>query len=81
MPLFIGPQIFLCGLLVPSEQMPRVLELIGDWLPMSWAVDVVREVSTQASLDSSGWWRLGWLALFALGSLVLASWSMPRRVR
>src|SRR5699024_7427124 len=44
MPLFIGPQLFLCGLLVPKENMPDALSAISEWLPMTWAVDSVLDI-------------------------------------
>ncbi|TFI29333.1 ABC transporter permease, partial [Micrococcus endophyticus] len=46
-PAFVGPQIFLCGLLVPRDQMPGILDAVAGVLPMTWAVDVVRELLTR----------------------------------
>ncbi|RIX33328.1 ABC transporter permease [Corynebacterium falsenii] len=81
MPLFIGPQIFLCGLFVPIEHMPRVLEVIAQWLPMTWAVDVVYDLMGSASLDSSSWWHLAALAAAVIVALFVASRSMQRQTR
>ena len=53
MPVVIAPQLFLCGLLVARDQMPRALEAVGDVLPMSWAVDAVGELAMNA--EPSGW--------------------------
>ena len=44
MPLVVVPQILLCGLLLPRDQMPRVLELISDVLPLSYATDAFTEL-------------------------------------
>jgi ABC-2 type transport system permease protein len=41
MPAFVLPQFLLCGLIVPREQLPRVLELLSDVLPLSYAVDAM----------------------------------------
>lgn len=79
MPLFIGPQIFLCGLFVPGDQMPGFLEAIADWLPMTWAADVVTNLLSQAEVSASSWWHLGALAAAAIAALVLASATMPRK--
>ncbi len=38
MPLVVIPQVLLCGLFVPREAMPRVLEAISDVLPLSYAL-------------------------------------------
>lgn len=81
MPAFIGPQIFLCGLLVPSEHMPDVLARIADFLPMTWAVDVVNRVLTAADLDAGAWWRLAALAALVVVMLFVASLSMPRQTK
>ena len=35
------PQLLLCGLFVPRDQLPPVLEGISDVLPMSYAVDAM----------------------------------------
>lgn len=81
MPLFVGPQIFLCGLFVPGEQMPRVLEAIADWLPMTWATDVVTDLLSHAEVSSASWWHLAALGAAAIAALVMASATMPRATK
>ena len=44
MPAFVLPQILLCGLFVPREAMPGVLEAISNVLPLSYAVDAMQEL-------------------------------------
>jgi ABC-2 type transport system permease protein len=39
MPAVVFPQILLCGLLVPRDQMARGLEVISYVLPLTWAYD------------------------------------------
>ncbi len=79
MPIVISPQIFLCGLLVPADQMPDVLAAAADWLPMTWAVDVVDEVRTAAELSSDGWIRVAGLGALVIAALAVASLSMTRK--
>ena len=81
MPVFIAPQVFLCGLLVPKEQLPDVLEAIANWLPMTWAVDVVRDVLANPELGSDSWWRFAALAGVIFAALLIAAASMPRKTR
>ena len=81
MPVFITPQVFLCGLLVPKEQLPDVLEAIANWLPMTWAVDVVRDVLANPELSSDSWWRFAALAGVIVAALLIAAASMPRKTR
>ncbi len=45
MPALVIPQILLCGLFVPRDSLPRVLELISDVLPLSYAVDAMQTVA------------------------------------
>ncbi|HET8614801.1 MAG TPA: ABC transporter permease [Actinomycetales bacterium] len=48
MPGAVIPQFLVCGLLLPRDQMPRPLELVSDVLPLSYAVDAMRELTTDA---------------------------------
>lgn len=79
MPLFVGPQIFLCGLLVPVEHMPAPLEAVANWLPMTWAVSVVRDLMESATLSDASLWRIAALAFAVIVALALASLSMRRK--
>jgi len=81
MPVVIAPQLFLCGLLVSRDQLPRTLEVVGDALPMSWAVDAVTELTT-ASEPSDDFFRyLAYLVCFGLVVLGVAASTVPRKTR
>jgi ABC-2 type transport system permease protein len=67
MPAFVIPQILLAGLLVPRENMARVLELVSDLLPMTYAYDAL----ARAAADDLGR-RLALDALVIAGFIVLA---------
>ena len=76
MPAFVLPQILLCGLLLPRDAMPRPLEAVSDVLPLSYAVDAMQEVTTNADplgeILPSLAVIVGWIALaLTLGSLTL----------
>ena len=81
MPVIVGPQIFLCGLLVPRDQLPDVLRWVSDVLPMSYAVDALGIVRDQAGSGADLARDLVVLAAFGLGALVLAALTMPRSTR
>ncbi|WP_103517337.1 ABC transporter permease [Streptomyces sp. SM10] len=53
MPAVIFPQLLLCGLFTPRDQMHPVLEAVSDVLPMSYAVDGMNQVlaHTDAAAD------------------------------
>lgn len=46
MPAFVLPQFLLCGLLVPRDELPSILSTLSDWLPLSYAVDAMRTITT-----------------------------------
>ena len=54
MPVLIVPQIFLCGLLVPREQLPGVLEALSNVLPLSYAVEAMNTLSMSSAADGVG---------------------------
>lgn len=43
-PLIILPQIFLCGVIWPVEQMPNYLQWLSAILPLTYAVDGLRDI-------------------------------------
>ncbi len=49
MPLFVIPQLLLCGLLLPRESMPAVLGAFADVLPLSYAVDAMTTLTRSAA--------------------------------
>jgi ABC transporter DrrB family efflux protein len=51
MPAVVLPQVLLCGLLVPREQMPDILRWISDMLPLSYAVDAMRRVTVSTAVN------------------------------
>ncbi len=78
MPLFVIPQILLCGLFVPREELPDVLHRISDVLPLSYATDAMQ--SLVASSDTAEVWRdLGIVAGFAVAALALGAATLRRR--
>ncbi|QWZ07201.1 ABC transporter permease [Nocardioides panacis] len=84
MPAVVIPQILLCGLFVPRDQMPPVLEAISDVLPLSYAVDAMTAVATTTStgfggVEASVWSDLAVVVGFALAGLALGAATLRRR--
>lgn len=79
MPVVAAPQIFLCGLLVPREQLPDWLEVISNVLPLSYAVDALHEVSVHSQPTGLMWRDLGIVAGFAAVALCLGAATLRRR--
>ena len=79
LPAVVLPQFLLCGLLVPRERMNDVLEAVSDALPLSYAVDAMRHVSTVGSLDSGVLQDLGVVVAAILLALALGAATLRRR--
>ena len=79
MPAFVLPQFLLCGLLVPREEMPDVLRAISSVLPLSYAVDALRDVTTNAEVATSTWVDLGVVVGAVLLALGLGAATLRRR--
>jgi ABC-2 type transport system permease protein len=84
MPLIVIPQILLCGLFIPRDQMPTVLHAISDVLPLSYAVDAMSSVSRATStgfagVDSGVWGDLAVVLGFTLAALALGAATLRRR--
>jgi len=78
MPLFVIPQILLCGLFVPRDAMPDVLHAISNVLPLSYATDAMQAlVKTDVTADV--WRDLGVVAGFAAAALALGAATLRRR--
>ena len=48
MPAIVFPQILLCGLFLPVDQLPEGLQVVAHLLPLTYAVDAMTEVSRTA---------------------------------
>ena len=48
MPAFVLPQFLLCGLLVARDALPDVLRWVSDVLPLSYAVDAMKTITSSA---------------------------------
>ncbi|WP_416903202.1 ABC transporter permease [Micromonospora echinospora] len=79
MPVVVAPQLLLCGLFVPREQMAGWLRAVSDALPLSYAVEALREVGAHAEPTTTMWRDLAVVAASALLALVLAAATLRRR--
>jgi len=78
MPLFVIPQIILCGLFVPRAAMPDVLHGISNVLPLSYATDAMKTLTTTTATGDV-WRDLGIVAAFAVTALGLGAATLRRR--
>ncbi|OII64197.1 MULTISPECIES: ABC transporter permease [unclassified Streptomyces] len=79
MPAVIFPQLLLCGLFTPRDQMHPVLEAVSNALPMSYAVDGMNEVLRHPDITGAFLRDALVVAACALLVLVLGAATLRRR--
>lgn len=79
MPVVAIPQILLCGLFVPRDQMAGWLEGLSDAMPMSYSVQALQEVGRNAEPTGLMWRDLGIVVAIVVVALVLGAMTLRRR--
>jgi ABC-2 type transport system permease protein len=79
MPVIVLPQFFLCGLLVPRDQMAGWLQVISDLMPLTYAVEALQEVGANTSATGRMWADIGIVAGVVVVALALAAATLRRR--
>ena len=79
MPVIVLPQFFLCGLLVPVDQMAGWLQAIAHVLPLTYAVEALQEVGRNATATPTMWIDIAVVAGAAVLALALAAATLRRR--
>ena len=79
MPAFVLPQLLLCGLFVPREQMAPALEAASYALPLTYAYDALQRLATDGSLGAAG--RVDVIVVVAATLLALALGAATLRRR
>ncbi|MFD4182239.1 ABC transporter permease [Rhodococcus sp. NPDC058514] len=79
MPVIVIPQLFLCGLLVPRDQLPQWLEWISNVMPLSYAVEALQQVAQHTGSTALMWRDLAVVAALAVVALCLAAATLRRR--
>ncbi len=54
LPAFLLPQLLLCGLFMPREQMASALRVVSDALPLTYAYDALQRVAVSGTLGDRG---------------------------
>jgi ABC-2 type transport system permease protein len=79
MPAVVLPQVLLCGLFVPRSALPDVLHAVSAVLPLSYAVDAMREVQAAASWTDDLVVDVAVIAGSGLLALLLGAATLRRR--
>lgn len=79
MPVFVLPQILLCGLIAAREDMGWLLRWLSDVMPLSYAVEALNRVTASPTVDAVILRNLAVVAGCALLALVLGAATLRRR--
>ena len=77
-PIVLAPQIFLSGVIIPVEQMPTLFEWFSVVLPLTYAVDALREIMLRGTGLTALWPNLAALGAFSLALLTAAVATLRR---
>jgi ABC-2 type transport system permease protein len=79
LPAVVFPQLFLCGLFAPRDQMAGWMRALSNVMPLTYAVQGLQEVGIHAEPTALMWRDLGIIAGAAVLALGLASATLQRR--
>jgi ABC-2 type transport system permease protein len=79
MPVVVIPQILLCGLFVPRDQMAGWLEGVSNVMPMSYSVEALLEVGAHTEPTGLMWRDLAIVVGIVLVALALGATTLRRR--
>jgi ABC-2 type transport system permease protein len=79
MPAFVLPQFLLCGLLVPRDDLPTALRVVSDVLPLSYAVDAMRTITTSTEPGADVARDVLIVLGFVVTAIILAAATLRRR--
>ncbi len=78
MPLFVFPQLITCGLFMPRDQMPAVLEAVSRVLPLTYGVDALQRLAAgEGFADVRG--DVLVIAGFIVAAVVVGATTLRRR--
>jgi ABC-2 type transport system permease protein len=79
MPLFAFPQVLLCGLFEPRDHMIGVLSGLSDIMPLSYAVDAIKLVTSSTQVSAELVRDMGIVFGCILIALLAGAATLPRR--
>jgi ABC-2 type transport system permease protein len=79
MPAFIFPQLLMCGLFVPREQMAKILQWLADIFPLTYSVDAMKQVTSHANWTGTLTRDLLVVVVYVVAALLLGSLTIRRQ--
>jgi lipooligosaccharide transport system permease protein len=78
--LFLTPTMFLSGVFFPRDQLPGVMRVISDWLPLTAAVELIRPLFL-GQWPADGLRHLAVLVVYGVAAFWIALALTRRRFR
>lgn len=78
MPAMILPQLIVCGLVMPRDQMPSVLEAASVVLPLTYGVDAMQTLAANTDVTAI-WGDVGVIVGFIVFAVVVGATTLRRR--
>lgn len=78
-PVVVVPQLLLCGLFKPRDEMATVLRWASDVMPLSYAVDALQRVTASSEIPGALWRDIVVVLTIAVAGLVLGAATLRRR--
>lgn len=79
MPAFIFPQFLVCGILVPKDQMAKLLQWFSDILPLTYSVDAMKQVTVSRIWTSTHTKDIIVVIAFSVAALILGALTIKRK--
>ncbi|MEP7223847.1 MAG: ABC transporter permease [Actinomycetota bacterium] len=79
MPAFILPQILLCGLIVPRDEMAEWLRVVSAVMPLTYAYDALAQLASPTALSARFWADVAVVAGVIVLALGLGAATLRRR--
>lgn len=79
LPIVLLPQLLLCGIIAPTSSMPQPLEAISYVLPMTYAINAMKQLTIHSAITSDVWRDIGVLVAYIVGLLIAGAATLNRR--
>lgn len=81
MPAIVAPQILIGGLLMPLDKMPALLETAAYFLPLTYAIDALGDITNNTDITSDAVRDLWVVCAFVIGAIALSALTLRRQVK
>jgi ABC-2 type transport system permease protein len=81
MPMLLLPQFLLCGLIAPTSSLPQPLKAISFVLPLTYAVDAMKQLTLHSSITGDAWRDIAVLCGFIVALVAAGAATLSRRTQ